>query len=111
MSLVKRRRSLYLKEQLMNAVRDVKQGTMTSLEAAEHYKVPSSTIRCHANEYSSRVGAGPSFYLNVQQEKYLVEAIKSLEDIGVRLIKPVLKKVCNEYIQLVSTNPRYSSKH
>jgi DNA-binding response OmpR family regulator len=99
MSLVKRRRSLYSKEQLMNAVRD------------EHYKVPSSTIRCHVNEYSSRVGAGPSFHLNVQQEKYLVEAIKSLEGIGVRLIKPVLKKVCSEYIQLVSTNPRYSSKH
>lgn len=110
MSPIKRRRALYSKEDLMKAVHEVKEGKMNSFEAANHYKVPSSTIRCHVNEYSSRIGAGPPFYLNEQQETYLIETIKSLEAIGIRLIKPVLKKVCSEYMQMVSTNSRYSSK-
>lgn len=111
MSPIKRRRALYSKEQLVEAIRAVKDGKMTSVKAAEHYKVLSSTIRCHVNEYSSRIGGGTSSYLNPKQEEYLVEAMKSLESIGVRLTKPVLKKVCGEYIQLVSKNSRYTSKY
>jgi hypothetical protein len=111
MSPMKKRRGVYPKENLVKAVRDVEEGRMSSIEAADHYKVPSSTIRCHVNKYSSRVGAGPSFHLNPKQEEYLVEVIKSLGDIGVRVTKSILQKVSDEYIKLVSNNVRYTSKY
>ncbi|UJR24374.1 hypothetical protein I4U23_005751 [Adineta vaga] len=106
MSFVKKQRGLYLKEKLEEAIRDVKEGRMTSADASREHNVPSSTIRCHVNGISPRIGAGRSSYINSEQEKYLVEMIKYLEGVGVRLTKEVLRKICNEYVNLVSNNFR-----
>ncbi|CAF1528476.1 unnamed protein product, partial [Rotaria sordida] len=100
-------RGLYAKEKVINAVRAVKDGKMTSVEASKFYKVPSSTIRCHVNGYSARIGAGASFYLSKKQEDYLVELIKSFESIGLRLTKLVLKKIVGQFIKLVTNNSRF----
>lgn len=110
MPTIKQRRGAYPKEQLIEAVRAVQEGKMTSVQAAETYQVPQGTIRSHTNDQFLRIGSGRSFYLDAEQEAYLVELLKSLEKIGVRLTKPVLRKVVGEYIRLVAKDPRFKSK-
>ena len=106
MSSVKRRRGLYDKEQLISAIRAVEEKKMTSTKAAKVYGVPSSTIRSHLNNSTLCIGAGRPFYLNKKKESYLVELIKSLSLIGVRLTLVILYKLVGEYLCLVSKVPR-----
>jgi hypothetical protein len=68
MSSLKLRRGLYDKEQLISAIRAVKDKKMTSIKAAEVFGVPSSTIRSHLNDSSLRIGAGRPFYLNKKKK-------------------------------------------
>jgi hypothetical protein len=96
MSKTKRARGLYDKQQLINAVCAVKSNKMTSVQASKFYKVPESTIRTHAKQPSMHIGAGRRFYLSLKQEGYLVELIRSFQLIGVRLTKPILKKLSGE---------------
>ncbi|CAF2070950.1 unnamed protein product, partial [Rotaria magnacalcarata] len=107
MSAIKRRRGLYSKQQLIDAVRAVKEGEMTSVKAADEYKVPAGTIRFHVNNDSLRIGGGRSFYLSSKQEDYLVELIKSFETIGVPLTKIALRMIVGQYIKLVTNDSRY----
>ena len=79
MPTIKQRCGVYPKEQLVEAVRAVQEGKMTSVQAAEAYNVPQGTIRSHTNDQYLRIGAGRSSYLDSEQEAYLVELIKSLE--------------------------------
>ncbi|CAF1542211.1 unnamed protein product [Rotaria sordida] len=94
MSNKKRPHSRYDKQQLINAVRAVTDNRMSSVKASHDYHVPQSIIRTHVRNTSLRIGAGRKFYLSSKQERYLVELIKALESIGVRLTKIVLKKSC-----------------
>ncbi|CAF3636594.1 unnamed protein product [Rotaria sp. Silwood1] len=82
-------RGLYPKENLLEAIRLAKEKQMTSVEASEYYHVPQSTIRSHISNDLLRVDAGRPFYLSSKQEPYLVELIKSLDEIGIRLTKNV----------------------
>jgi transposase-like protein len=107
MSGPKRSRSNYPKEKLQNAIRAVAEGTLTSVKASEFYGVPQSTIRSHVNHPSLRLGAGRSSHLNVEEENHLVDLIKSLEKIGVRLTQTVLRKVIIEYFRLIKKDPRW----
>jgi transposase-like protein len=110
MSTNKRTRSKYPKEKLQEAARAVIEGSMTSVTAAETYGIPQSTIRSHVNHPTKRIGAGRSSYLDQEKERHLVELIKSLEQIGVRLTKPILRKVVNEYLRLTTDDPRFKSR-
>ena len=101
MFTTKQRRGVYPKEQLVNAIRAVSSGKMTSFKASALYKVPSSTIRCHVNGYTRRIGAGALFYLTEKQEDFLVKLIKSFEAIGLRLTKFVLMKVAGQYCLII----------
>ncbi|CAF1500875.1 unnamed protein product, partial [Adineta steineri] len=101
-----RPRGLYLKQKLVNAVTAVLDDEMTSVFAQTEYGVPQSTIRMHVNNVSLGIGGGRRSYLNNQQEGYLVDLIKSLELIGIRLTKNILKKVIGEYITSVSQTQR-----
>ena len=83
---------------------------MTSVKASEFYHVPQSTIWSHINNDLLHVGAGRPFYLSPKQEIYLVELIKSLDEIGIRLTKSVLMKVIGEYLRLAIYNARFNSK-
>ncbi len=59
----------------------------------------SKTKRAHGlydKQPSMNIGAGRRFYLSLKQESYLVEIIKSFQLIGVRLTKPILKKLSGE---------------
>ena len=103
-------RGLYEKQQLIDAVTSVLDGEMTSVYASKFYHVPQGTIRTHVNNVTLGIGAGRRVYLNEEKEGYLVDLIKSLEFIGVRLTKSVLKKVVGEYITRVSDDPRLKSK-
>jgi hypothetical protein len=105
-----RQRGLYEKEKLIDAVTSVLDGEMTSVFASNFYNVPQGTIRTHMNNVQLGIGAGRRAYLNEEKEAYLVGLIKSLEIIGVRLTKSVLKKVMGEYITRVSDNYRFKSK-
>ena len=107
MSGPKRRRGNYPKEKLQNAIRAVTEGSLTSVKASEFYGVPQSTIRSHVNHPSLRIGAGRSSHLNTDEENHLVDLIKSLEKIGVRLTRAVLQKVVIEYLRLIKTDPRW----
>ena len=88
----KRRRSGYSTEQLIDAVKAVKEGKMTSIKAAEVYHIPESTIRSHTSNPSLRIGAGRSYYLSEKKEYYLVDLLKSLNDIGIRLTNVAVKR-------------------
>ena len=83
---------------------------MTSVKAAEVYHIPESTIRSHVNKPMMQIGGGRHFYLNEAKEVHLVEMIKSLEKIGVRLTKFVLRKVIDEYLRLTIKDARFKSK-
>jgi hypothetical protein len=100
--------SRYDKQQLITAVRAVADNRMSSVKASRLYHIPESTIRSHVRYPLLHVGAGRKFYLSSKQERYLVELIKALESIGVRLTKIVLKKVVGEFIGFVSTDPRFN---
>ncbi|UJR12801.1 hypothetical protein I4U23_016974 [Adineta vaga] len=104
-----RQRGLYPKENIMKAVTAVLNGEMTSLKASDEYHVPPGTIRTHVRNLSLGVGGGRRCYLTHKQECYLVDMIKGLEIIGVRLTKSVLKKVLGEYIKLVSNDSRFKT--
>ncbi len=83
---------------------------MTSGKAAEVFGVPSSTIRSHLNNSSLRIGGGRPFYLNKKKETYLVEVIRSLSLIGVRLTLVILYKLVGEYLRLVIKDSRLHGK-
>ena len=102
MAKTKHVRSLYDKQKLIDAILEVKSGKMTSIEASKSYKVPGSTIRSHVFKASLKIGAGPRSYLNLEQEAYLVELIKSLGSMGVRVTKSILKKIAGEFIESVT---------
>ena len=107
MSTIKRRRrGLYSKEQLIEAVRAIQGKKMTSVKAAQVYQVPESTIRCHTSNSSLRFGAGRSFYLSNKQENYLIELIKSFETIGIRITRVILREMVGQYIKLVTNDRR-----
>jgi transposase-like protein len=110
MSETKRSRSNYPKEKLQEALQAVIEGRMTSVKAAELYQIPQSTIRSHVNKPTMRVGGGRRFYLDQLKELHLVEMIKALEKIGVRLTRLVLRKVIDEYLRLTTEDPRFKSK-
>ena len=55
-------------------------------------------------------GAGRPFYLSPKQEIYLVELIKSLDEIGIWLTKNVLMKIIGEYISWAINDARFNSK-
>ena len=108
MAKTKHVRGVYDEQKLVDAVREVKSGKMTSIEASKSYKVPGSTIRSHVVKASLKIGAGRHSYLNLEQETYLVELIKSFGPMGVRLTKPILNKIAGEFIEGV-TNIRLKS--
>jgi DNA-binding transcriptional ArsR family regulator len=108
MAETKRRRGNYLKQKLQQAIAAVIGETMTSVKASEVFDVPQSTIRSHLNKPSTRIGAGRSQYLNKEEEAHLVELMKSLEKIGVRLTRPVLIRVSGQYLRQITKDPRFT---
>ena len=111
MSNKKRRHGRYDKQQLINAVQAVTDNRMSSIIASHLYHAPESTIRTHVQNTSLQFGAGRKFYLSSKQERYLIELIKALKSIGVRLTKVVLKKVVGEFIGCVSNDPRFNREY
>lgn len=109
MSPAKQRRSAYGKDQLEAAIKVVKEGVMNSIQAGRVYKVPSSTIRSHLSKPLSRLGAGRPFYLNDEEERCLIDMVKCIHKIGIRLTKSVLKKISGEYMKSIVTDPRFTS--
>ena len=82
---------------------------ITSVEASKVYQVPGSTIRTHITKTAMRFGAGRRSYLDIKEENHLVELIKSFEPIGVRITKPILTKIADEFIELVTNDLRLNS--
>ncbi|CAF4468211.1 unnamed protein product, partial [Rotaria magnacalcarata] len=81
------KRSNYSKENLLRAVEEYKNG---------------ATVRNH--NYNSKMifrGGRPTV-LTSHQEQYLVELLKNLEFIGLRLMKVVVMKLGSEYVKLVT---------
>lgn len=109
MAKTKALRGLYDEQKLIDAVLAVKNHKMTSVKAAKVYQVPGSTIRTHITKASMKFGSGRRFYLDSKQENDLVQLIKALEPMGVRITKPILTKVAGEFIELVTKDSRLKS--
>ncbi|CAF3088028.1 unnamed protein product [Rotaria sp. Silwood2] len=95
------KRSNYSKENLLKAVEEYKNGA-TSTDVSSKYGVPGSTVRNHNYNSQMRFGGGRPTILTSQQEQYLVELLKNLEFIGLRLMKVVVMKLGSEYVKLVT---------
>jgi hypothetical protein len=91
----------YSKEDLTKAIDEYKSGATSSEVAAKH-GVPGSTVRNHKCNPTMRIGGGRPQLLTNTQEQYLVELLKNLEVIGVRLTKPVVMKFSSDYVHLVT---------
>jgi predicted transcriptional regulator len=111
MAETKQRRGQYPKQKLQQAIAAVIGETMTSIKASEVFEVPRSTIRTHLNKPSTRIGAGRSQYLNEDEEAHLVELIKSLEKIGVRVTRPALLRVSGQYLRRITKDPRFQREY
>ncbi|CAM4946739.1 unnamed protein product [Rotaria socialis] len=99
------KRSNYSKENLLKAVEEYKNGA-TSTEVSSKYGVPGSTVRNHNYNSKMRFGGGRPTVLTSHQEQYLIELLKNLEFIGLRLMKVVVMKLGSEYVKLVTASPR-----
>ena len=75
MSSIKRRRGVYDKQKLIDAINAVKEERMTSVTAAHEYNVSQSTTRSHTTNSNLRIGAGRSRYLTEKEEGYLVDLL------------------------------------
>lgn len=95
------KRSNYPKEDLTKAVQEYKNGS-TSSAITTKYGIPGSTVRNHKSNSKLRVGGGRPTLLTNHQEQYLVELLKNLELVGVRLTKPVVIKLSSEYVHVVT---------
>lgn len=95
------KRGKYSREDLIKAIAEYKNGA-TSSDVTKKYNVPGSTVRNHKSNPKKKIGGGRPTLLTNFQESYFVELLKNLEDIGVRLIKPIALQLSTEYIQLVT---------
>jgi hypothetical protein len=95
------KRSNYSKEDLTKAVNEYKNGS-TSSSLTTKYGIPGSTIRNHKSNQKLRIRGGRPTLLTNHQEQYLVELLKNLEFVGVRLTKPVVMRLSSEYLQFVT---------
>ena len=95
------KKSNYSKENLVKAIEEYKNGVPSS-KVSLKYGVPGSTIRNHGSNSQMGLGSGRPTALTIDQEKYLVELLKNLEIIGIRLMKAVVMKLGSEYVKLVT---------
>ncbi|CAF3073579.1 unnamed protein product, partial [Rotaria sp. Silwood2] len=77
---------------LINALEEYKTGA-TSSEVSLKYGVPGSTVRNHNCNSQMRFGVGHPTVLTNHQEQCLVELLKNLEFIALRLMKVVAMKL------------------
>ncbi|CAF4632424.1 unnamed protein product, partial [Rotaria socialis] len=83
------------------ALEEYKNGA-TSSEVSLKYGVPASTVRNHNSNSQMTFGSGRPTVLKIDQEQYLVELLKNLEIIGLRLMKTVVMKLASEYVKLIT---------
>jgi hypothetical protein len=95
------KRSSYSKEDLARAVDEYNHGAISTAITAK-YGIPGSTIRNHKLNPKLGIGSGRPTLLSNEQEKYLVELLKNLEVIGVRLTKPVVIELASDYVKRVT---------
>ena len=95
------KKSNYSKENLIKALEEYKNGT-TSSEVSLKYGVPASTVRNHNSNSQMTFGSGHPTVLKIDQEQYLVELLKNLEIIGLRLMKTIVMKLASEYVKLIT---------
>ncbi len=95
------KRVTHSKETLTKAVSEYQNGS-TSAAITAKYGVPGSTVRNHKSNPKLRIGGGRPTLLTNEQEQYLVELLKNLEVIGVRLTKSLVLQLASEYIQFVT---------
>ncbi|CAF1549570.1 unnamed protein product [Adineta ricciae] len=91
----------YPKENFPLAVEEYNNGASSS-DLTKKYGIPGSTIRNHKSNPNLKVGAGRPTLLSNEQEKYLVELLKSLETIGCRLTKPTALQISSDYVQRIT---------
>ncbi len=87
------------KEISTKAVNEYKNGSISAAIIAK-YDIPGSTIRNHKSDPKLRIGVGRPTLLPNEQEQYLVELLKHVEVIGVRLTKSLAMKLASEYVRL-----------
>ena len=95
------KRSNYSEETLREAVDDYINGA-TSSEVTKKFGIPASTIRNHKSNPTLKVGGGRPGLLSKEQDTYLMELLKNIENAGLPLTKPTLLMLSSEYVQLVT---------
>ena len=88
-----KKRSEYSKQDLMNAIKEVKDGDMILSAASRKYKIPRGTITNHLSGRSKVRPAGRSMLLSEKDEKDLVEWLMKCDKLGdYRTKQELLKK-------------------
>ena len=87
---------------MVKAIEEYKNGAPSS-EVSLKYGVPGSIISNHGSNSRLGLGNGRPTAFTIHQEKYLVELLKNLQTIGVRLMKAVVMKLGSEYVKLLTT--------
>ncbi|CAF4170131.1 unnamed protein product, partial [Rotaria sordida] len=86
---------------LTRAIEEYNNGVASSV-LTTNYGIPGSTIRNHKSNPKLRIGAGRPTLLSNEHEKYFVELLKNLENIGFRLTKPIVLQLSSDYVQRVN---------
>ncbi|CAF4156937.1 unnamed protein product [Adineta steineri] len=108
---MKRSHQKYFTEKLQQAIKAYSDGSMSSVEAAEHCGVPQSTVRNHKRQPAMKIGSGRPFLLSKTDEEYLVELLLSLERMNIRLTKNKVLKIAEEFIKNLKQSEQQLGRH
>ena len=88
----------YTSEQLLAAIRSIKEHGMKVAVAAEKYHVPLSTLYDHIKERVIKIGAGAPTVLTKEEEKEIVITLQVLQEMGFELTKELVGIVICDYL-------------
>ena len=90
----------YSKEDLRNAVEEVKSGTGVSIRGtAQKYKIPRSTLHDHISGRHEQVGKGGPTVLTSTEEQKIALTCTSLGEMGFGLTRDLVEIVLFEFIK------------
>ena len=88
----------YGREELLAAIRAVKERNIKILVAARKYNIPPSTLYDHVKGSVGKIGAGAPTALAKSEEKEIVVTLQVLQEIGFGLTRELVGVVIRDYL-------------
>ena len=89
----------YTEQQLLAAIKAVKEGEMKVTLAARKYNIPVTTLYDHTKGKFHKIGAGAPTVLTAREEKEIVVTLQVLQEIGFGLTKELVAVVIRDYLK------------